>query len=133
VLELVSHCRAMADLLDRIRSDIGARLDELRPLVQEAASLEAALEALGDGGGGTSARVSSARSGRRGVAAAGRRRGPRGDVREKVIAYVRAHPGSTAGDVAKALRLNRNSVATRLTHLGKSGELVKAQRGYSAP
>jgi hypothetical protein len=123
----------MADLLDTIRSDIGARLNELRPLVQEAASLEAALEALGDGGGGTSARVSGARSWRRGVAAAGRRRGPRGDAREKVIAYVRSHPGSTAGDVAKALRLNRNSVATRLTQLGKSGELVKAQRGYSAP
>lgn len=121
----------MVDLLDTIRSDIGARLDELRPLVQEATSLEAALEALGDAGGGTSARASSARSGRR--AAAGRRRSPRGDAREKVIAYVRSHPGSTAGDVAKALRLNRNSVATRLTQLGKSGELVKAQRGYSAP
>jgi len=123
----------MADLLDTIRSDIGARLDELRPLVQEAASLEAALEALGNAGGATIARTSSARSGRRSVVAAGRRRSPRGDSREKVIAYVRSHPGSTAGDVAKALRLNRNSVATRLTQLGKSGELVKAQRGYSAP
>jgi len=121
----------MPDLLDTIRSDIGARLDELRPLVQEAASLEAALEALGSAGSATTARASRTRSGRRGAAAAGR--GPRGDSREKVIAYVRANPGSTARDVAEALRLNRNSVATRLTQLGKSGELVKAQRGYSAP
>ena len=49
-----------------------------------------------------------------------------------VLEYVAANPGSTAGDVALALGLNRNSVATRLTQLSKRGELVKAPRGYSA-
>ncbi len=46
---------------------------------------------------------------------------------------MRANPGSTAGDVAAALGLNRDSVATRLAQLVKSGELTKATRGYSAP
>jgi hypothetical protein len=33
----------------------------------------------------------------------------------------------------RALGLNRNSVATRLAQLAKSGELAKAERGYEAP
>ena len=37
----------MADLLDTVRTEINARLEELRPIVQEAAGLEAALNALG--------------------------------------------------------------------------------------
>jgi predicted ArsR family transcriptional regulator len=57
----------------------------------------------------------------------------RGDVKARVIEYVTANPGSTAGDVAGALGLKRNSVATRLAQLAKSGVLVKAQRGYAAP
>jgi hypothetical protein len=46
---------------------------------------------------------------------------------------VASNPGATAGDVAKALGLNRNSVATRLAQLAKSGELAKAKRGYRTP
>ena len=38
----------MADLLDRIREQLSARLGELRPLVDEHARLEAAMHALGD-------------------------------------------------------------------------------------
>jgi DNA-binding IclR family transcriptional regulator len=48
------------------------------------------------------------------------------------VEYVAGNPGSTASDVANAVGLNRNSVATRLTQLSKAGVLVKAQRGYSA-
>ena len=51
----------------------------------------------------------------------------------RVIEFVASNPGSTAGDVARALRLNRNSVATRLAQLAKAGELAKAARGYTAP
>lgn len=40
--------------------------------------------------------------------------------------------GSTAGQVAKGLNLNRGSVSTRLTQLAKSGEINKAARGYTA-
>jgi hypothetical protein len=107
----------MADLVDTIRSEIDARLHELRPIVQEAASLEAALNALA----GSAGAVSGARRAR-----------PRGSSREKLIEHVRADPGSTAGDVAKALGLKRNSVSTQLTQRAKAGAIAKAARGYSA-
>jgi hypothetical protein len=50
-----------------------------------------------------------------------------------VIDSVASNPGSPAGDVARTLGLNRNSVATRLAQLARSGELTKAKRGYAAP
>ena len=70
------------------------------------------------------------RSGRR---AAQRSRPGRTSIRARVIEFVASNPGATAGDVAKALALNRNSVATRLAQLAKSGELAKTKRGYKAP
>jgi hypothetical protein len=121
----------MADLLDTIRAQIDARLDELRPLVEEAASLEAALAAL-ERSDGTAAPPRPGRQTSRATSTGRRGRG-RGETRKRLIEYVRANPGSTAGDVATALGLNRNSVATRLAQLAKSGDMVKATRGYSAP
>jgi hypothetical protein len=122
----------MPDLVDVIRQEIDARLEELRPLAREASDLQNALDAL------NGVPASPAADGRRrrrqsGRSAAPRRSGSRpGDARARVVKYVAANPGSTASDVAKALGLNRNSVATRLTQLSKRGDLVKAQRGYSA-
>lgn len=54
----------------------------------------------------------------------------RRDLAADVIEYVTKHPGSTAGDVAKGINANRNSVATKLSQLAKAGEIVKADRGY---
>ena len=122
----------MADVVDTIRIEINARLNELRPIVQEAAGLEAALNALA-GSDGVAAASRPRRRAQRRVAASGARRGrPRGQSREQIIEYVRAHPGSTAGDVAKALGLKRNSVSTQLSQLAKAGAVTKAARGYSA-
>ena len=121
----------MPELLDEIRSQINARVQELRPLVQEAENLQRALDALA-----TTPTITRA-NGRRTTRAPARIRRPRarsrGDVRAAVIEHVRANPGSTASDVANALNLKRTSVATRLTQLAKSGDLVKADRGYRAP
>jgi DNA-binding transcriptional ArsR family regulator len=120
----------MADLLDITRREIEARLGELRPLVQEAANLEAALVALDGVGNARTAPSRRRAASRRRVAPDGRR----GRVsREQLIEHLRAHPGSTAGDVASALGLKRTSVSTRLAQLAKAGELTKAERGYAAP
>jgi hypothetical protein len=111
----------MPDLLDTIRQDIDARLEDLRPLAREASDLQSALEALN---GVTAAPAARDRRRRRqsGPSAAPRRSGsPRGDIQARVVDYVAANPGSTASDVAKALGLNRNSVATRLTQLSRPG------------
>jgi len=119
----------MPDLIDAIRKEIDARLEELRPVAREASDLKRALDALN----GVPAPPTADGRRQSGYRASPRRyRSARGDIRALVIEYVAANPGSTAGDVAKALGLNRNSVATRLTQLGKRGELVKARRGYSA-
>jgi hypothetical protein len=124
----------MPELLDEIRSDIKTRIDELRPLVREAETLQRALDALAETS--TPTQRNSSRLGRtrpRRESTTARTQRPRASVRGAIIDYMRANPGSTAGDVAKALNLNRNSLGTRLTQLAKTGELVKAERGYVAP
>jgi hypothetical protein len=122
----------MLDLVDTIRVQIDARLEELRPLAREASDLKRALDAL-NGVPATPAGEARGRRRQPGQRPSPRRPRPaRGDIGAVVIEYVAANPGSTAGDVANALGLNRNSVATRLTQLGKRGDLVKARRGYSA-
>ncbi|MEN3281370.1 MAG: hypothetical protein V7607_2510 [Solirubrobacteraceae bacterium] len=125
--------RLLADLLDSIRAELASRINELRPLVLEAASLQAALAALEGANESRPTPRRATRRQRQTAAPTGRRRTARGQTGQRVIEYVRAHPASTAGDVAKGLKLNRNSVATRLAQLAKSGELSKAARGYSAP
>jgi CRP-like cAMP-binding protein len=78
-----------------------------------------------------------ARSGRRATArrASTRRATARTrqvDTKTSIVEFLGNHPGSTAGQVAKGLNLNRRSVSARLTQLAKSGEIKKAARGYTA-
>jgi hypothetical protein len=70
---------------------------------------------------------------RSGQRTAQRSRPGRTGIRALVLEFVASNPGATAGDVAKGLGLNRNSVATRLAQLAKAGELAKAKRGYRTP
>src|SRR4051794_5977917 len=55
----------------------------------------------------------------------------KGDTKASIFEFLAKHPGSTAGEVAKGLNLNRGSVSTRLTELAKEGEIKKADRGYT--
>ena len=64
---------------------------------------------------------------RRGVAAA-----PRGQTRAKVLEALKDGP-KTAGDIAAATGVPRGSASTTLSKLAKSGEVVKAERGYKLP
>ena len=54
------------------------------------------------------------------------------DTGARIVEFVTKHPGSTAGEVAKGLDLNRSSVSNRLTQLAKLGHIRKADRGYAA-
>ena len=49
----------------------------------------------------------------------------------RIIDYLKDHPQSTAGDVAKALNTNRNTIATRLSQMVKKREITKATKGYA--
>ena len=54
------------------------------------------------------------------------------DTKASIIAFLSEHPGSTAGEVAKGLDLNRGSVSNRLSALAKLGVIRKTERGYAA-
>jgi hypothetical protein len=52
------------------------------------------------------------------------------DTEASIIDFLALHPGSTAGDLAKSLNLDPDSVAHRLTQLAKTGAITKAEHGY---
>jgi hypothetical protein len=56
----------------------------------------------------------------------------RGDIKAQIVTFLRDHPESTAGDVAKGIDANRNTTATRLSQMTKDGEISKASKGYVA-
>jgi DNA-binding transcriptional ArsR family regulator len=139
-------------LIDQIRKQIEERLDQIHA---EERQLRHALSALGPSNGdslATGARSqrsgssSSARSSRRGAAKAASRRagakagsasatlrGAPGETKARVLKTLAQGKAMTAGEVAAASGLARASVSTTLSKLAKSGELVKAQRGYQLP
>jgi hypothetical protein len=53
------------------------------------------------------------------------------DTEASIIDFLTQHPGSTAGDLAKGLNLNPESVANRLTQLAKTGAIERASHGYN--
>jgi DNA-binding transcriptional ArsR family regulator len=54
------------------------------------------------------------------------------DTRAAIVEFLAKHPGSTAGEVAKGLDLNRSTVSSRVAQLLKLGQILKAERGYTA-
>jgi len=52
------------------------------------------------------------------------------DVGTSILEHLAKHPGSTAGEIAKALDLERASVSSRLVQLARLGKIRKVERGY---
>jgi CRP-like cAMP-binding protein len=129
----------MADFLDEKRREIEQRLKELRPLVEEAQRLEAALSAL-DGvgntttsGGGSRRRAPSARRPARGGAASNGRRGrPRGSGTrgKQALELVRSRPGITIPEMAEEMGIQQNYLYRVLPGLQKDGMVRKEGRGW---
>jgi hypothetical protein len=129
----------MADFLDEKRSEIGARLKELRPLVEEYQRLEAAAAAL-DGvpttnGHAGPARRSPARaaatSSRRGKGT-GRRGRPKGSGTRgaEALALVRTKPGITIPEIAEQMGIKQNYLYRVLPGLAEDGLVRKDGRGW---
>jgi CRP-like cAMP-binding protein len=141
-----------SSMIDRIREQIQQRLDQL---VGEADKLRKALAALGPHS--STASADSAPAGKaaapkrsrsatprsepattnsaparrtRQPAAASRRRTPPGATKAAVLGALSTGEAMTAGQVAEKTGLPRNTVATTLTRLAKSGEVQKAEHGY---
>jgi hypothetical protein len=58
-------------------------------------------------------------------------RSRQGNSEASIIAFLATHPRSTIGDLARALNLHPEHVATCLTQLTSSGEIYKASHGYN--
>jgi predicted kinase len=62
--------------------------------------------------------------------AAARRR--RRDDEASIVGFLAKHPTSTIGDLARSLNLDHGHVAVCLTQLEGTGEIHKAEHGYTA-
>jgi DNA-binding transcriptional ArsR family regulator len=141
-------------IVEQIKARIGQIEEQLRQHRDLGDELERLRDALGRLEGGVAARVRGRRtpakaSSQRTTAAAKRapaakrsaagsrpRRAaasaPRGQTRARILDALKDGP-KTAGEIAAATGIGRGTASTTLTKLAKSGEVVKAQRGYRLP
>ncbi|HWT92432.1 MAG TPA: hypothetical protein VN238_05515 [Solirubrobacteraceae bacterium] len=137
----------MADFLEEKKSEISARLDELRPHVEEFRKLEAALDALegvnaqgtgggsrrGSGGGGGGRSGGSGGGGGNGGGGGGGRRGrPRGSGTRanEALELVRSKPGITIPEMAQEMGIQQNYLYRVLPSLEEEGQVHKDGRGW---
>ncbi len=129
----------MADFLDDKRREIAARLNELRPLVDEYQRLEAAAAALGSVPAASAPRrttkqAASTSSSRR-ASATGKPRGrPKGSGRRstEVLQIVKANPAITIPEIAEKMGIKQNYLYRVLPALAEDGLVVKDGRGWKA-
>jgi CRP-like cAMP-binding protein len=142
-------------VIDRIRHDIQERLDQLVAEIDRLRRALTALDPRGHSASSPPARSSSPATKRRPAPTArssppaptrprgrsaptasetaGSSRTPSGRTRATVLAALSPERPLTAGEVAAATGLARPTVSTTLSRLAKSGEVVKADRGYQLP
>ena len=122
--------------LSRIQQVIETLEAEQTELRERLAWLDRQIEEFHEhqSGGATNAPPRSTRraTARRASARRSVARERKGDTKSLIVGFLAKHPGSTAGEVAKGLDLNRGSVSTRLTQLAKLGVILKSERGYAA-
>jgi len=127
----------MADFLDEKRSEIGARLKELKPLVEEYQRLEAAAAAL-DGVPTTKsnhtgpARPARPAAKRRSSSGSGRRGRPKGSGTRgaEALALVSESPGITIPELAEKMGIKQNYLYRVLPGLAADGLVAKDGRGW---
>jgi hypothetical protein len=126
----------MADFLDEKRSEIGARLKELKPLVEEYRRLEAAAAAL-DGMTPAKAAANGSSRAARGTAkrrssGGGRRGRPKGSGTRgaEALALVKESPGITIPELAEKMGIKQNYLYRVLPGLAEDGLVAKDGRGW---
>lgn len=132
----------MADFLDEKRSEIGARLKELKPLVDEYQRLEAAAAALDGVPTSSVPRVAATTPARRARAqgapkraksnGGGRRGRPKGTGTRgaEALALVRSKPGITIPEIAEQMGIKQNYLYRVLPGLAEDGLVKKDGRGW---
>lgn len=123
----------MTDFLTDKRNEIKARLDELRPLVEEAGRLESALAALDGAAGGTTA--APARRRKQGAAARGDKRSPgrprgTGKRAQEALKLINKRPGISIGEMAETMGIHQNYLYRVVPGLQADGKVRKDGRGW---
>ncbi len=116
------------ELLERIHAELRDRVETSRGAVEEYRRLERALAALDAVQASDRPRPRrEARSSKRGGGSvpAPRRRAPRGQNRERVLAVVAERPGASAAELSKASGIRRGVLYELLGRLVRSGDLRK--------
>jgi sugar-specific transcriptional regulator TrmB len=124
----------MADFLDEKRREIRARMQELKPQVEEYNRLEAAIQALdGVKTPSSSAAPRRARSTSTGTGT-GRRGRPRGSGTrgKQALELVRSNPGITIPELADKMGIKQNYLYRVLPGLQKDGMVRKEGKGWHA-
>ncbi len=128
----------MTDFLETKRTEITARLEELKPLVEEFHRLEAAERALA----GVDAKPAptprpGARAKRSGASApagggGGRRGRPKGSGQraQQALDLVRNQPGITIPDLAESMGIKQNYLYRVMPDLAEQGLVTKSGRGW---
>jgi len=108
--------------------------DELERVRDVVKDLERAVVARVSGGHPPAAkpteRAKRPRAARRATAPA---RAPRGQNKAKILGALKGRGPMTASEIAKVTGIAVATVSTTLTKMAKTGELVKAERGYTLP
>ncbi len=129
----------MADFLEEKRREIAARLDELRPLVDEYQRLEAAAAALSDlptTASGVAPRRTSRRPSTAGPPGPDQPRRPRGRPKgsgtraNEALELVKANPGITIPEIAEKMGIKQNYLYRVLPGLESDGLVRKEGRGW---
>ncbi|MEA2242369.1 MAG: hypothetical protein QOD24_1925 [Solirubrobacteraceae bacterium] len=135
---------ATTDFLDQKRNEIGGRLKELRPLVDEYERLKAAAAAL-DGVPATALMSSTTPAGPRARTASRatpssrkrapsqRRRGrPKGSGTRgaEALALIKASPGITIPGIAEKMGIKQNYLYRVVPGLAEDGLVIKDGRGW---
>jgi IclR-like helix-turn-helix domain-containing protein len=125
----------MAELLERIQSEIRERLAASREAVQEYERLQAALAALD---GPEERAPAPRRRPAQAAAKSGRPRARRGANREAVLSAVADRPGASAGELATASGVSKPVLYNLLRTLSERGDLVRQElpgggAGYALP
>jgi CRP-like cAMP-binding protein len=60
-------------------------------------------------------------------------RTPRGQNKAKILEALKGRPPMTASEISKVTGIPAATVSTTLTKMAKTGELLKAKRGYTLP
>jgi len=118
----------VADFLDEKRREIEARMEELRPHVDEYHRLDAAAKALA----GAQAPARGTRSLPRRGGGAGRAGRPRGSGTRgnQALEIVRDQPGITIPEIAEKMGIQQNYLYRVLPGLAQDGLVEKQGRGW---